>query len=222
MPDVIIGGGEVGSALAEVLEISDVHDLRYPIDPFKAEVMHIAFPWSETFTEDVRIYQRHFGASLVIVHSTVPVGTCDPEGWVHSPVTGRHPDLVESLYEFRKTFGGRQALTASAIWQARLGLTSTYEHARTTEAQKLWSLVQFGLQVKVSQAIHDWCELNNLDWDEVYLQAGRHYNDGYVRLGEEQFIRPLLEYVPGPIGGHCVRQGAALLDHPLAEWVAES
>src|SRR5690606_40778498 len=52
--------------------------------------------------EHVQRYAAEHGAELVVVHSTVPVGTCDANGWVHSPVRGRHPNLVGGLRKFVK------------------------------------------------------------------------------------------------------------------------
>lgn len=222
---LVVGMGEVGTAVAEVLSRAAEVATRDvdPVDVSPVRVMHVCIPWSDQFPRVVAGYQSDHQADLVIVHSTVPVGTCDPRGWVHSPVRGRHPHLVDALVTFTKHFGGRRAGEA-AKWWASCGDLPVAVHPRAAEpeAGKLWELVQFGHQVLVEQAIHQWCVDHGLDPDVVYRQFASTYNDGYQALGEYRFVRPILRHMPGPIGGHCVRQNAALLDHPLARTVARS
>lgn len=222
MRHLVVGKGEVGRAIHAVLGLSHEVDIR-DVEPSDAtaDVLHICFPWSDDFEGAVKGYIAEHDADLVIVHSTVPVGTCDPHGWVHSPVTGRHPRLEESLKTFCKRAGGRRAAEAAAIFDQAGLRTYICDRARDTEAGKLWELIQFGVQVRVCQAIYDWCEQNGCDPEAVYRDFGHHYNTGYTALGHHELRRPVLEHVPGPIGGHCVTQCSGLLDHPLARMVTE-
>lgn len=223
MRHLVIGAGEVGTALHAVLSRAHPTTIRdiEPVD-VQAEVLHIAFPWSDQFVAWVRRYEAEHGTSLTVIHSTVPVGICDPEGWVHSPVRGRHPDLADSLLTFVKHFGGSRADEAAKLFEDADVDVTVHPRAADTEAGKLWELVQFGVQVVVEKQIHTWCTDRGLDPDVVYRQFAEAYNAGYEALGDLRFIRPVLEHMPGPIGGHCIRQCSALLDHPLAELVVES
>lgn len=219
---LVIGAGEIGTALHTLLgsacevALRDVGEVDC-----RARTLHIAFPWSERFTDQVAAYEQAHGADLVVVHSTVQVGTCDPRGWVHSPVRGRHPGLLYGLSASVKHIGGQRAPEVALVFRACGLRVSIHDRAAETEAGKLWELVQFGLQVKVEQAIHDWCAEHGVDPDVVYREFAEAYNDAYRMLGQPQFVRPVLEHMPGPIGGHCIRDCAALLDHPLARMVAE-
>lgn len=221
MSHLVIGAGEVGRALATVLD-APLRDIT-PTGPSQADVLHICIPYTPAaFADQVRAYAVSYGADLVVVHSTVPVGTCDPHGWVHSPVRGRHPDLAEGLRVFTKFFGGGRAADAAKAF-ADAGIdTRTTPLAATTESGKLWELTQFGLQVAVEKAIHAWSTENGVDFDVVYTEMARTYNDGYAALGEDRFLRPVLEHVPGPIGGHCVLAGARLIDHPVGDFVLQA
>jgi hypothetical protein len=215
---VIIGAGEVGEALAAVLGDAHLRDIE-PTGPDTADVLHICFPCGIGFVDHVRDYERAYGARLVIVHSTVPVGTCDPNGWVHSPVRGRHPNLVESLRLFVKFFGGARADQAAQQFK-ELGVpVQATELAATTEAGKLWELTQYGVQVAVEKAIHAYCSRAGLDFGLVYAGFARTYNRGYAYLGLEHLTRPVLEHMSGPVGGHCVLMGSELLDHELGDLV---
>lgn len=218
---VVLGAGEVGTAVAEVLASSSTVVLR-DIEPVevRARVLHVCIPWQSGFVSSVETAADLHGVDLVIVHSTVPVGTCDPRMWVHSPVRGRHPNLTESLRTFTKHFGGVRASDAAKLW-ASISKTAVHDRAAETEAGKLWELAQFGVQVRITQTIHAWCHERGLDPDVVYRQMAETYNDGYAALGEHRFIRPVLDYIPGRIGGHCVTENSYLLDHPISEIVRE-
>lgn len=217
---LVIGAGEVGTAVRAVLSrahATAIRDLE-PTD-VHADVLHVCIPWSDAFVDAVRGYRAHHNADLVVVHSTVPVGTCDPEGWVHSPVRGRHPHLVEGLMTFVKHFGGERAAWPAQVFDAVGVRVEVHERAADTEAGKLWELVQYGLAITVEKQIHAWCQQAGLDFGVVYERFAGTYNDGYARLGCPEFVRPVIRHMPGPIGGHCVRQNATLIDHPLAEMV---
>lgn len=213
--NLVIGMGEVGRALSEYLDCPGRDVTPIPV-LVPVDILHVAIPYSDGFTRYVSAYEAVYRPDVVVVHSTVPVGTCDPHGWVHSPVRGRHPNLVAGLEAFRKSFGGTLAQKAAEAWP---GDSEYWHRAAETEAGKLWELAQFGLQVRVTQAIYDYCTDNDLNPDVVYRMFAESYNQGYSKLGDDQFIRPILEHVPGPIGGHCVTENMEWLNHQVAELV---
>ena len=218
----MVGAGEVGTAVAAVLSRAHPTQLR-DIEPVEveADVLDVCIPWSERFVEIVAAYAVQHRVRLVVVHSTVPVGVCDAQGWVHSPIRGRHPDLTEGVATFVKHFGGVGAEEAALAWKDCGVPTAVHPRAAETEAGKLWELVQFGVQVRMEKAIHAWCEEQGLDPEVVYAAFAHTYNAGYEQLGYDHFVRPVLKHMPGPIGGHCVVPMADLLDHPAATIVTE-
>lgn len=220
---LVIGAGEVGTAIYEVLKQAHevgIRDVDSYTPPNPVDVIHICFPYTDMFVEQVLSYQDEYDPELVIVHSTVPVGTCDVKGWIHSPVRGRHPHLFEGVMAFRKHFGGHRSLDAATIFELCGVVTVTHTNATETEAGKLWEVVQYGQQILTEKQIHAWCEEQGVDFDVVYRQFAESYNEGYQVLGEDWATRPVLRHMPGPIGGHCVVPGSRLLDHPLAKDVA--
>jgi len=217
---LVVGAGQVGTAVHQVL--SRAHDAAIrdvaPVDA-TADVLHICFPWSGRFVADVRAYRLAHAADLVVVHSTVPVGTCDPHGWVHSPVRGRHPHLAEGLLTFAKHFGGGRAAEAAKPFEAAGCDVAVHPRAADTEAAKLFELCSYGFAIAFEKAVHAYCAERGLDFDAVYTAFRESYNDGYIALGHPKFVQPVLRHVPGPIGGHCIVPSMALLDHPFAEQV---
>lgn len=211
-PELILGAGEVGRALHEVTSWN-VRDLDPVEEDGPRDVLHIAYPWWDGFVEATKAYQQEYRAPLVVVHSTVPPGTCDPHGWVHSPVRGRHPNLAESLRTFLKLFGGARAEEAAWPW-IDLGLPAvTTSRAVTTELGKVWELAQFGVAVALEKLIYEDSTRLGADYEVVYRVMASSYNEGYAALGEAQFLRPVLTHHDGPIGGHCVVPAVDHLDH---------
>ena len=216
---LVIGAGEVGTAIAEVLDcpVVDVHD-RKVADP---AVLHICFPWSDRFVEHVSGYQAMYGPDVTVVHSTVPVGTCRRLGAVHSPVRGRHPHLAESVRTFVKFFGGDRAAEAAKPFVAAGVDVRTVDDPETTEAGKLWELLMFGIAVAQQKEMYRWCVARGADPDVAYRLFTETYNDGYRKLGVGHVQRPVIEPMDGPIGGHCVVENAPLVAHPFADLLTD-
>lgn len=212
---VIVGAGEVGQALALLLPGAVIRDIE-PVDVV-ADYLHIAYPWSDQFEASVLADVQRHQPDHVLVHSTVPVGTCDPHGWVHTPIRGRHPYLLDSLKAFPKFFGGTDSHIPGKAFEDR-GVDCIYsDRAAETEAGKLWELAQYATQIMVEKAIWGYCQDRGLDAGVVYGMFAETYNEGYAKLGNERFVRPVLTHVDGPIGGHCVMPGVGMLDDELAK-----
>lgn len=224
MKQLVIGLGEVGSALQNILGC-DGYDVSGPLPPSEQyDVLHISFPYSDGFVGFTKAYIETFKPSLVVVHSSVPVGTCDKEGWVHSPIRGVHPNLEQGIRTFVKYFGCEDAKLADQAAEPfrQQGINCFYcPSAAESEALKLWDTTQYGIQIMLEKHIHAWCEKHGLDSSIIYTHANRTYNLGYTRLGMDHVVRPHLAHMDGPIGGHCVIPNAHLLDSELAKLLLE-
>ena len=215
MRHLVIGNGEIGSAIAEVLE-ADVIDKDEQADCENYEFIHICFPYNPDFIEQVEDYQKEYQPSFTIIHSTVPVGVSKIVNAVHSPVRGRHPNLEPSIRTFVKFFGGKGADICAREFED-LGIeTITTPNSEDTEAMKLWDTTIYGINIILQKKIHKYCEENGLDFNVVYTKANETYNMGYAEMGEPQFCKYVLETNEGPIGGHCVVPNLPLLDE---KWV---
>ena len=216
MRHIVLGLGEVGTAIQKILECDGWDKKNGEPVAGKYDVLHICFPWYDTdpigFVGDVIASQLFYEADMVIVHSSVPVGTCDANNWVHSPVRGVHPNLEEGIRTFTKYFGGARAEEAGMFFNKIAGIQTVIEKkAATTEALKLWDTTQYGIMIALEKQIHAYCERHDLDFYTVYEHANRTYNEGYTRLGRTEVVRPYLTHKEGPIGGHCVIPNARIL-----------
>lgn len=218
MKNLVIGLGQIGSAIQEVL-LCDGLDTYKGVSAKEEsyDTLHICIPYSSDFIPQVKLYQDRFGASLTIVHSTVPVGTSLALGSVSSPVRGVHPHLLEGVLTFIKYFGGEQADEAAKIFTDCGIVTHTHHDSRTIEAMKLWDTTGYGLNIILEKAIYEYCQKYNMDFDLLYRQSNLTYNEGYAKLGMSYFTKYVLSHKDGPIGGHCVVNNCDLLD----SWVAD-
>lgn len=223
MRHLVIGRGQVGSALIEVLskryDVTSIDKGEFPLEEF--DVIHVCIPYVDGFVTNVTNYKLQYLApgGLVIIHSSVAVGTSDRLGAVHSPIRGVHPNLAEGIRTFTKFFGGARAEAAAYIFR-QIDITCiTTPDARNTEALKLWDTTYYGWNIVFEKAVHAYCDKHRLDFNVVYTRANRTYNNGYVRLGMPEVLRPVLDHREGPIGGHCVIPNAKILGGAVADTI---
>lgn len=225
MKQVVIGAGQVGSAITEVLsdqwnvETVDI-DSEY-IPTAEDTVIHICFPYSAKFEENVREYKKIYQPSLTIIHSTVPVGTSRRLNAVHSPITGKHPNLAQSVKTFIKLFGGDSASSTDALRAASIfsvcGVKSYIAaNSETTEAGKLWQTLQYGWLIALQKEGYAWMQSVGADPRIAYDFMNETYNEGYEELELDFRLPTFIKDMPGPVGGHCVIPNTELMENDLA------
>ena len=227
---VVVGCGEVGAAVAKLLN-ADKHDPMKGLKVKEGSIykfVHIAFPYNKFFMQRVKMYQKMFKPEVTIIHSTVPIGTCDRLHAVHSPVRGVHPNIFEGLLTFQKLFAGKDAAKAAKQFKNVVVSNKTHtsnktldvkviKDAKTSEASKLWETTMYGALIALNKEIYAYCKKHKLDFDIVYKWQTETYNEGYNALGRPELTRPVLKYMKGKIGGHCVVENCLLLDTPTAK-----
>ncbi len=210
---LIVGYGEVGRALHKIIKgsMTSDHHKGGTWNGYEIDIVHICIPYKneEEFVRTIKFYKDY--SDLIIVHSSVPVGTCDGLGIVHSPIRGVHPYLEEGIRTFVKYFGGKDADKAAKIFKDLKIRTKVFKDAKTTEAIKLWDTTQYGKLIMMEKQIYKWCQDNGVNFKDVYTDANMEYNLGYLLLGRPEVVRPYLKHMEGPIGGHCVKENAKLL-----------
>jgi hypothetical protein len=208
MKTLIIGKGQVGSALYEVVRdhhetfIKDVEDL----DLEGVQVLHICYPEHEGFIETTSRYIEKYKPRLTIINSSVSVGTCSRMSYsvIYSPVRGRHPKLSSDLKIYTKfVFSknpGDQELAARYFETCGLSVY-TGEDPLAGELIKLLSNIHMGLEIAWRQEVDRILEKFSVD-SFVYEEWERTYRNGYKLSGDEHLMRPSMK--PDPIGGHCI------------------
>jgi len=220
----ILGYGEVGQAIAKFYTNSKIKDLNRDDGLKGVEILHICIPWSNNFIKIAKKEIKKIKPKLTIIHSTVAPGTTKKIGGmiVHSPVRGVHPHLYEGIKTFVKYIGAdnKRAGDLAKKHLESLGIkTKVLRSSTVTEALKLWDTTQFGWMIVLNKEIKKWCDKKGLNFDAIYTEANKSYNEGYRKLGKPEVMRPYLKYIPGKIGGHCVIPNCRLLDSEITKFV---
>lgn len=240
---LIIGAGEIGKSLGQVL--SQVYDVCYEdinkqvsshlsrnvFEQFQLtekdySIIHICYPYNKNFITSVKEYRKKYNPDVVIIHSTVPVGTTRKlgKGFVHSPVVGKHPHLAKSMLTFKKFIGslnGQDARDAQLFLQKAGIKVHHFSSPEATEFAKIMCTTQYGWSIIIMKEIERLCEQYGVPFLEVYQTWNEHYNEGYQALGDGHFTRPILSPMRGKIGGHCVIPNCKLLDSYITKIIQE-
>jgi len=225
---LVVGLGEVGSALAQVLKRTGrilEHDIESREFDEPVGVMHICFPFTRQsdFVASALSYIERFRPELTIINSTVVPGTTRAiaeraSGQIaYSPVRGKHARMVDDLLKYRKFVAGidDQAATQAAEHFRAAGMTvQRVDRVETLELAKLAETSYFGVLISFAQELNRYADRVNGDYAEV------------LNFFDEVDFLPRTKYHPGFIGGHCVIPNIQLLrtieSSPLLEAVLES
>jgi hypothetical protein len=232
MKVILAGYGEVGKGIFGAWR--QYHDwmLYDPAAGFDIEnpcycdvycdVLAIAFPYSKTFVEDVKALQERFHPEVIVVFSTVPIGTCDQisEDTVHSPVEGRHDKMSDYLQEHVRYIGGENELARAFFSQCGIEHIKWFSSSTHTEFLKLRSLAIYGVNVELARWSGHAAKAIDLDYKFV-KDYDRDYNKLNFDMGLPDLQRYVLDPPIGKIGGHCVLQNMEILNeqmmHPFFE-----
>ena len=216
---LIIGSGEIGKSLYEVLREKHETHIRdkedYKLDG--VEILNICYPPSKDFVKITKGYIAQYKPKVTIIHSTVAPGTTEKCGdmVVHSPVHGKHPNLAEGIRTFIKYVGGNNAyavyLASKFLKEAGIG-TKIVANSKTSELSKILCTSYYGWNLLFMKEVAKICQKQGVSFYEVYTDWNWLYNLGYQKLNSPQFMRPVLDPMPGKIGGHCVVNNCDLLD----------
>jgi len=223
---LVIGYGEVGYALALVLDGEhevDVYDTRpgFQVPGRRGyDVMHICFPYSETFMRDVVAYKIAYEPKQTVIHSSVPIGTTRLLDASHSPVIGIHPSLEESVRTFTKFIGGPYASQVADHFR-RAGIrVYIVDDSETTELMKLMSTTLYGVCIEFTKEVKRLCNEHNVPFEAWTLWTNA-YNEGYAKMGRPEYTRPNLTAISTRIGGHCVLPNASMVGSRFADLIKE-
>ena len=209
---VVLGLGEVGRPLLEVLKRAHrvegvdlpARDISGPV-----EFLHVCYPAEiKEFAVITAGYVKRYRPEVVIIHSTVPVGTTRAVGElvpvpvVHSPVRGKHARMMEELTHYVKFIGADRPVVGwrvAAHLEAAGMKTKVLASPEATELAKLTETTYLGLLIAFAQ-----------DVDRMGRAVGVSYSDVASFYDEIGYL-PRVGFFPGIIGGHCVIPNVALL-----------
>jgi len=225
---LVVGLGEVGGALARVLERTGPilkHDIERRDFDEPIGVMHLCFPFvsKERFEQTSLAYIDRFKPDLTIINSTVIPGTTraiashSGGAVVFSPVRGKHVRMVHDLMRYCKFVAALDPMAATRAREHfhQAGMrTQLVARPETLELAKLAETTYFGVIIAFAQEL-----------DRYASATGADYNQACTFFDEIDYL-PRSRYFPGVIGGHCVLPNINLLlrvaSSPFLEAVLDS
>jgi UDP-glucose 6-dehydrogenase len=225
---LVVGVGEVGGALADVIEATFPvwrQDLE-PIDfQGPTDIMHLCIPFrsAERFEQAALEYIERFRPRLTIINSTVLPGTTrriaqrSDRPVAFSPVRGKHANMKADLMRYVKFVGAPDAAAAQVAIEYFEELGMRTQRVRRVEALELAKLAEttyFGTLIAFAQELNRYAARIEVNYEEV------------IDFFQEIDFLPARRYFPGFIGGHCVIPNIRLLQNlspsPLLEAILNS
>jgi hypothetical protein len=230
--NLILGGGEIGSAYAKILDnvyVLDVLPERSSKGkpPKKCDVLHVCLRYTPEFEGIVWEAIKTYKPRVLNVMSTVPPGTTEKFGTLtlvaHSTTRGLHPNLLESIMKTPKHIGGKGAAAVAEVFKGTLDCV-LHDHAKTTELAHILSNFLYACEIMAADEMDKLCRAYGVDYFEAVQLYSKSHNDGYRAMGLHSKYRPVLTPPSGKIGGHCVKLPPELIpDHlhgPLMKMLA--
>lgn len=224
MNSAVIGLGETGQPLLNLLNkaYGNVVGIDEKIAPMSAlkrqkfDIINICIPYSEKFIDIVESYQELYQPDLVIIHSTVPIGTTAKiKNAVHSPILGVHRKMKRDMENYIKWIGGERANDA-LDYLGKLFTCNKVLKSEWTEALKLMCLAKYGMSIAFAQYQKEVGDALSMDYELVRL-----WDKGYNSYVASDLKRPILTPPGEKIGGHCVTQNTKLLNEQFPNQILD-
>jgi len=227
MTDIILGMGEVGEALFDLLIERRFNCIGIDIDNSKCknysenssienpEYLHVCLSGELTEFEDITStwISKLEGLKVIIIHSTVKPGTTkniqekSKVPVLFSPIRGVHKRFLEDIKKYTKFIAADDKQLAPEIksdLEKRFQKIDWMSTTKTAELAKiLVDTTYYGWLINYAQITKMICEKEGVDFDEMWKFA----DEIHENLGN----RPKM--YPGIIGGHCVIPNLSLIEN---------
>ena len=227
MTDIILGMGEVGETLFDLLIDRKINCVGIDLDNSKCknytenkiienpQYLHVCLPGElEKFTDIVIEWiNRIKNIQVVVIHSTVKPGTTKTVQErssipiLFSPVRGVHRRFLDDIKKYTKFISFDNKEINSEIKKDLENRFEKVEWMSTTKTAELAKILvdttYYGWLINYAKITKMICKKENVDFDEMWKFADEiHENFGN---------RPKM--FPGIIGGHCVIPNLNLVEY---------
>ena len=227
MTDIILGMGEVGETLFDLLvdrkfdcvgiDLEDSKCKNYTKNKIieNPQYLHVCLPGElEKFTDIVIEWINKIkNIQVVVIHSTVKPGTTksiqerSSIPILFSPVRGVHRRFLDDIKKYTKFISSDNKEINSEIKKDLENRFEKVEWMSTTKTAELAKILvdttYYGWLINYAQITKMICEKENVDFDEMWKFA----DEIHENLGN----RPKM--FPGIIGGHCVIPNLNLVEY---------
>ena len=227
MTDIILGMGEVGETLFDLLVERNFDCIGIDVEDSKCknysknstienpEYLHVCLPGELAEFENITSnwISKLEGLKVVLVHSTVKPGTTkniqekSKVPVLFSPVRGVHKRFLEDIKKYTKFISSDDKQIDPEIksdLEKRFLKVDWMSTTKTAELAKiLVDTTYYGWLINYAQITKMICEKEGIDFDEMWKFA----DEIHENLGN----RPKM--YPGIIGGHCVIPNLSLVEY---------
>ena len=227
MTDIILGMGEVGETLFDLLVDRKFDCIGIDLDDSKCknyteneiienpQYLHVCLPGElEKFTDIVIEWINKIkNIQVVVIHSTVKPGTTktiqerSSIPILFSPVRGVHRRFLDDIKKYTKFISFDDTEINSKIKKDLENRFKKVDWMSTTKTAELAKILvdttYYGWLINYAQITKMICEKENVDFDEMWKFA----DEIHENLGN----RPKM--FPGIIGGHCVIPNLNLVEY---------
>ena len=227
MTDIILGMGEVGETLFDLLVDRKFDCIGIDLDDSKCknyteneiienpQYLHVCLPGElKKFTDIVNEWINKIkNIQVVVIHSTVKPGTTksiqerSSIPILFSPVRGVHKRFLDDIKKYTKFISFDGTKIDSKIKKDLENRFEKVDWMSTTKTAELAKILvdttYYGWLINYAQITKMICEKENVDFDEMWKFA----DEIHKNLGN----RPKM--FPGIIGGHCVIPNLDLIEY---------
>jgi len=227
MTDIVLGMGEVGETLFDLLVDRKIDCIGIDLDNSKCknfseneiiknpEYLHICLPGELVKFTDVVIewIKKIKNIQVIVIHSTVKPGTTKiiqdkvSIPVLFSPVRGVHKRFLDDIKKYTKFISFDGTKIDSKIKKDLENRFEKVDWMSTTKTAELAKILvdttYYGWLINYAQITKMICEKENIDFDEMWKFA----DEIHENLGN----RPKM--FPGIIGGHCVIPNLDLIEY---------
>ena len=227
MTDIILGMGEVGETLFDLLVDRKFDCIGIDLDDSKCknysenqviqnpQYLHVCLPGElEKFTNIVIEWvDKIKNVQVVVIHSTVKPGTTKSIQEklsipiLFSPIRGVHRRFLDDIKKYTKFISFDDANIDSKIKKDLENRFEKIDWMSTTKTAELAKILvdttYYGWLINYAQITKMICEKENIDFEEMWKFA----DEIHENLGN----RPKM--FPGIIGGHCVIPNLNLVEY---------
>ena len=161
MSDLVVGMGEIGRPIYDLLRQRNFKVDGYDLDHDKSEIrfedmqkrydmIHICIPYHNEaqFLEAMSKPKYRTMTDYLVIHSTVKEGTSDSFKAIYSPVRGVHNDMLDCLKSFTKFYAWFED---SIEFKKRFPKSIRVIDADKLERTKLVSTSMYGTFMKIQR-----------------------------------------------------------------------
>ena len=234
MVDIILGMGEVGQTIFELLVQRNFKCIGIDVDPLKCrnydqdkkieevEYLHVCIPG--TLVDFDKIISKRIESTenlnAVVIHSTVKPRTTEiiqkqfDIPILFSPVRGVHSRFLEDVKRYTKFVANDRKISSKITldFERRFQKVKWMSTTKTAEFAKiLVDTTYYGWLINYAQITKMICEKEGIDFEEMWSFA----DEIHENLGN----RPKM--YPGIIGGHCVIPNLELIANEKIDIIRE-